>query len=346
MTTGLNIPQGSDAKKREQVSEHWRLEALRNGCDQVALEQVRQRALNASDVRSDPMMQGVIEQIVRDRAIAIASARGTRQPTTEARDKTARIGLDRSIAKATAVAECIKHLRIQAEDQLVSQDEVAAGFTLARLRAIRTENRGCIDDSMMASYERRLESLRQRRLDHRRRIEQFANRAIEAARTGRHDEVSRLLRKLSAHHVAHPDIVTDEDLLRIRRQVGEAGLCIEHRRAARELIRREREITKELRSLGLAINEFRNTATRADHRGAEYRQAFARYRQALIQLKHHDLEWLSGTILEIVSLLDDWEKHPDSAERQVESFVRWMKQLLHELYKAARSAERERKKMK
>ncbi|MCB9853566.1 MAG: hypothetical protein H6819_10760 [Phycisphaerales bacterium] len=330
-------------KQRQAIFDRWRVEIIRNSSDQLALEQVRQRAIHDPQVRSDSEIMRWVEQCVSERSREIAGNRPQRPDAAEQARfaRTTQFGAYEPSHEDVLNVVC--HLRLQAQEQLSREDEIAAGFTLNRLTALQQRYPDVVDASIVRSLTDAHKALGARRLTIAREIEIAAKRAVDAAFIGNHDVAAAAMRQIAAHHIAHPDILNDDAMDAIRQRVTLAAAHHQHEDAAVELMRREKEVTSELRALRSAIREFRHTARTTPHDSKDYQLAEKSYRKAVHEVRHHDREWLAGTILELVTLLDDWEDHPPSIDKQVDAFVNTLKSTLRKLHSDIRSAELSRR---
>lgn len=330
-------------KKRLAIVDRWRVEIIRNSCDQLSLEQVRQRAIHDPQVRNDPEIRRLVEQCVSDRSREIAATRIARPDADEPRRLTSSTRFGAFEPSNDDVVNVVNHLRLQAQEQLAREDETAAGFTLNRLTALQQRYPAVVDASIVRSLSDTYQAVRARRIAVAQTIEETAKRAVDAAYVGDHDVAAASMRQIAAHHIAHPDLLTDDAMDAIRSRVTLAAAHHQHEDAAEELLRREKEVSAELRALRAAIREFRRTARTTSHESDDYRSAERSYRRAVHEVRHHDREWLAGTILELVTLLDDWEDHPPSVDKQVDAFVSTLKSTLRKLHADIRYAEQSRR---
>lgn len=340
-----NNPQrpSSGRKQRQAILAQWQVEIVRGGADQIALERIRQRALHDRQVRDDPDLAAQIEQCIRERSNEIKRLRGTQEP---AASQAHAPHISRYISYDPTqrdILKIVERLRVQAREQLARHDEMAASFTLERLKSLMHDYPDVIDEAIIRPLLESHAVLKRRRREISDDIEILANTAANAAASGDHDAAAAAMRQLSAHHIAHPDILGDDAMDAIRERVLLAGARLSHEQAARDLMRREREVSDELRALRTAIRDYRQSAHADPHDSAAYRFSERAYRNAVRQVRHHDREWLAGTILELVGLLDDWEDHPRSADNQVDNFVRTLKSTLKQLHDEVRAAEKLRR---
>lgn len=327
-------------KHRQAVLAHWQVEIVRSGVDQLALEQIRQRAIHDPEVRNDPQLAAQIERCISERSNDIKRLHGTRVAAQPIRGASvSRFGaFDPTLDE---VRRIVDHLRLQGQEQIARNDEMALSFTLERLKSLQHEFPNAVDASALRPLADAHESLKQQRNAISHDIEMLARKAAEAAAVGDHDAAAAAMRQLSAYHITHPDLLSDEGIDAIRGRVMLAGAHRQHEEAAHELMRREREVRDELRALRDAIRNYRRAAHANPHDSTADRAAERAYRKAVREIRHLDREWLAGTILEIVGLLDDWEDHPKSADKQVEAFIRTLKSTLRELHADIRATDKQ-----
>ena len=330
-------------KHQQAVLAKWQVEIVRSGTDQLALEQIRQRALHDREVRDDPELAAQIERFIHDRSIEIHRTLG-RKPADANQSHPAHFshfaGYDPTREE---IAKIIDHLRQQAEDQLRRSDESAAGFTLERMKTLQREHPELVDNAILRPLLDAHDALRRQRRNIHHEIEALARKAVDAASSGDAETAAAAMRQLSAYHIAHPDTLTDDTMDDIRQRVLVAGARVQHEQAAKDLMRREREVSEELRTLRDTLADYRRSALADPHDSMAYRTAESAYRKAVREIRHHDREWLAATILELVGLLDDWEDHPRSADKQVDKFIQTLKSTLRQLHREIRQAERLRR---
>ncbi len=319
-------------KHRQAVLTRWRVEIMRGSADQVALEQIRQRILHDPEVRNDPQLASLIEQSIQERSNDIALSKPPQKLPSHRVDPDTRRGSHFPKTTSDDIQHVADSLRIKALEQLARNDEMAAGFTLDRLKSLQREHSDVVDASMLRRLFDAHNALRQRRLALHREIEELANKAEAGAAAGNLDETAAAMRQLSARHVMHPTLFSDDSIDAVRERVFVAGASRQQQEAAQELMRREREVSDELRSLYSAIHEYHCADRAAPGDNTSRSSPETAYRNAILSIRHHDREWLAGTVLELVDLLDDWVGHPTSADKQVDAFICDMKSMLKRLH--------------
>lgn len=324
-------------KHRQAILDHWRVETLRSGTDQIALEQIRQRAIHDPDVRNDPQLAAQVERCISERSSEITRMRGQRSATASQIHPAHFSQFAAYEPSPDDIRKTAKHLHMQAQDQIARNDEIAAGFTVERLRTLFRDYPEALDETAFRTILDLHEALKARRRNVAREIKALEDKATAAAAAGDHDATAASMRQLAAYHIAHPELLSDESMDAIRERVLVVGAHRQHEQAARELMSREREVSEELRQLRTAIQAYRRAALADPHDSTAHRSAERAFHKAVREIRHHDREWLAATILELVGLLDDWEDHPKSADKQVEAFIGTLKSTLKELHAELRS---------
>jgi hypothetical protein len=130
------------------------------------------------------------------------------------------------------------------------------------------------------------------------------------------------MRRLTAIHVAHPQLLDEPGLEDIRYDVaGTADERRQHRRTTQKLLERERAITAEIKTLAAAVRDFHRVACTLTDTSEEFRQAEKAYLRTIQEVRTYDTEWFSGVVLDLADLLAEWTVPPLGAEGQIDRFL-------------------------
>ncbi len=315
----------ADARRREAVYRRWCADILRETRDRPSLTRAEGRALNASDVRVDPELARMIHGFVLEQEAMLTQMERQRSVVEPAGARAVRHNLS---AAATAPARrapdpeaVLDDLAHRFRDHLVHFEEAGAQSVLAKIRTLQQEHPDQVGPEEPQHYAEQLERLANRRRAFTKHIGDLHDRAVAAARTGAEEGATRALRRLSTIHAARPQLLSDDHFRRIREDIIHASEEREHRRAAQQLVARERAVAAEIKKLTDIVHRFHTAARRVPHDTKAYRQAKAEYESALREVRSHDNEWLAGLILELTDLLEEWHDPSAHARHQLDHFL-------------------------
>lgn len=345
----------ADIKRREAKFERWRDEILRQAIDRTTMARVKSRALGDPEVRRDStlakMIQGFLSQREAEMARLKAQAKQDRalwrrpQPEDQEEERGGSAQADRADHPhdpSTEEAEKIlQRLNRQFRDYQSHLYEAEARSVVENIRALLERFPVLGADGKLDHYAASLEDLGRRRRTYQAQIEELGRRAVRAAEHGKHGLTATALRRLSSIHAAHPQLLPDGELSRIRNRITEASEHHEHRMAAKALVRTERAVAEELKHISGIIHHFHKVARRVPHDAEAYHHAQEEYHQAIKEVRSHDKEWLAGVVLELVDLLAEWHEAPHGAEVQVDHFIESVRSSLSHMRGEIREIERE-----
>jgi hypothetical protein len=347
----MEVPMSQDltAKQRDVVLQQWRSLIMREGRDLDSLERVSARALQDRDVRADAQLQSMVQAELERRRAELqreqqSEQRGQpsskppvkyRAATPRRDDPGWRTSPDftpefRPKARPTppptppppdpdqvAFHQLVEDLG----EALKGGDEDAARTVCTQLRTLHGRRSEIVSAADLERYEQRIEKLRARLEEFRGQIDTMAQDAITAARRGDAEAAAQLMRRLSAIHAAHPRLLDEPGLERIRQEIVGANEGHEDHLTTRRLIERERAVAAKMKRLAAAVNDFYRIVCTVPDTSAEFRRAEEVYLQALQEVRLHEEDWLAEFVLEFADVLAEWGVPPPGAEQQIDRFL-------------------------
>ncbi len=318
---------------------------MRAGSEIHVVEAEARRAMADPLVREDSALAAQIRDFVAHRVKEL------RQLKPIDNDEVARAGgpavkraapkLDDHHATEEEVRTSAHRLLEQFENYASHYFEPESKTIAERLAALQREHPKWVRIEYVQHCEATLARLSSRRQEFDNHIDALQRRLVHAAEVGEHDLARKLLQRLSSIHSMHPQVLSDDRFAEIRAEMSRAGKILEHRRSLDELVRRERQVSAEIRSLWHSVHHFHQMARTADHDGEDFRQAEADYRKAVREFQSHDSEWLSAMILELLDVLGDWTHPPPRVEAQLDRFVKSVRESLKHIHREIQQIERE-----
>ena len=325
---GMGTPR--ENRHREFLYQQFSAELLREARDPQALQAAALRALRASDVQSDPelsaMLRVQIAQLESELRARIAQQRAEldQSPGRATKPAATTNPFERkrlSVMTAAQIKTTYERLGHELHDYLVHYDLSSAHSALNRLTTLQQT----YPDAIPAAYVERvrldLQRVEQRAAEIRQQIQQLAAGAVAAAQRGEHDFVVTALKRLSSLHHSRPNLLGDLEFRRFRDAIQHASDEADHRRAAEELLARERAVAAELRTLLGFVRQFHETSRTIPHDAPRYLAAVAEYRRAVESIRSHDGEWLADLMLELDEMLEDLHDPTGRADQQVSRFI-------------------------
>jgi hypothetical protein len=334
------------AKERDAAFRHWQSVILRETRDLASLERIGAHALQDRDVRADAMLQNLVRaelercrsELQRDQQSETAldlppkyrlgaSRRddagwqplpsATPEPRAEARPPP-----QAPVPAAPAPAlVTFRRLAQTFSESLVRGDENEARATWEQMLALQEENSEIIPASALEQYEQRIKKLRARLVGFRSRIAAMAQQALVAVRRGDAQAAAKLMRRLSAIHIAHPALLDEARLEKFRNDIVHASEGHEDGLTSRKLVERERAVAAQMKRLAAAVHEFYRVVCAAPETSAEFHRAEEIYLRILHEVRLHEEDWLTEFVLELADVLAEWSVPPPGAEQQINCFL-------------------------
>jgi hypothetical protein len=227
-------------------------------------------------------------------------------------------------------------------ESLASGDEDAARATWNQMRTLHEKSGGIISASELERYAQRIEKLRARLEGFRGQIDTMARDALAAARRGDAEAAAKLMHRLSAIHVAHPRLLDEPGLERIRLDIVVANEGHEDGLMTRRLIERERAVAAKMKRLAAAVDDFHRIVCTVPETNAEFCRAEKVYLQVLEEVRLHEEDWLAEFVLELADVLAEWSVPPPGAEQQIDRFLEKVRGGIERIHKKMGEIDSER----
>ncbi len=338
------------AKQRDATLQKWRSLIMRECRDLSSLERISARALQDRDVRADAQLLSMVQAELERRRAELQREQQSEQraqpssrPPSKYRPSASRT--DESGWRTSPDADpeyrpearqvppdptppppdpdqvAYRQLIEDLGEALKGGDEDAARATLEQMRTLREKTGRIISASDLERYEQRIEKLRARLEGFRGQIDTMARDALTAARRGEAEAAAKLMRRLSAIHVAHPRLLDEPGLEKIRQEIVGANEGHEDRLTTHRLIERERAVAAKMKRLAAAVDDFHRIVCTVPETSAEFRRAEKVYLQVLEEVRLHEEDWLAEFVLELADVLAEWSVPPPGAEQQIDRFL-------------------------
>ncbi len=236
----------------------------------------------------------------------------------------------------------LERARLQFEDRADHFDEPGALAAIERIETLCARSGGLLSESTPATCRERMAELRAQCDAFRKQLDELARRAEEAARVGDDATAGWALRRMAAIHALRPALLPDDHYEHIRVRVEESADQIEHRAAARELVRRERAIAADIKTVAQIIRKFREVTRTVAVDDPVYRQAEREFREAAATVLSRDTDWMAGLLLELNELVDEIADQSGKAEHQVNYFMMSVRESLVTLRREIDTIQRRR----
>ncbi len=350
-STRMEAPMSEDltAKQRDAALQKWRSLIMRECRDLSSLERISARALQDRDVRADAQLLSMVQAELERRRAELQREQQNEQrdrsssgPPPKYRSSASRRDESgwqtspdfasefRAEARPTPPTAppppdpdqvAFRQLIEDLGEALKGGDEDAARVTLEQMRTLREKTGRIISASDLERYEQRIEKLRARLEGFRGQIETMARDALTAARRGEAETAAKLMRRLSAIHVAHPRLLDEPGLEKIRQEIVGADEGHEDRLTTHRLIERERAVAAKMKQLAAAVDDFHRIVCTVPETSDEFRRAEKAYLQVLEEVRLHEEDWLAEFVLELADVLAEWSVPPPGAEQQIDRFL-------------------------
>jgi hypothetical protein len=364
------MPEDLTAKQRDAALQQWRSLIVREGRDLDSLERISARALQDRDIRADAQLQSMVqaelqrcraelqrEQQSEQRGHPSSKAPPEYRSSDSRRDESGwrtsrevytehRPGVrpTPSVAPPPPDPDWVALHKLVADlsEALKSGDEDAARTVCRQLRTLHGRRSEIVSAADLERYEQRIEKLRARLEEFRGQIDAMARDALAAARRGDAETAAKLMRRLSAIHVAHPRLLDEPGLEKIHQDIVGANEGHEDRLATRRLIERERAVAAKMKRLATAVNVFHRTVCTVPETSAEFRRAEGVYLQVLQEIRLHEEDWLAEFVLELADMLAEWSVPPPGAEQQIDRFLEKVRVGIERIHKKMGEIDSER----
>ena len=315
-----------NTKQRDRVYQHWSGVIQRETRDLATLDLVAARALTDRAVRGDSTLESMIRADIENRRVELEQEIQIAQSSAAtAKSRLAEPSVQSEPTPAAIpekVRAVFKELAQTLSTSLEDGDEEDTRAVFAKIRALQKQSPEVIPATIVRQYEQRVKKLRDHLEQLKGEIVVLAEQAVSASRAGSKQDLARLMRRLTAIHVAHPRLLDEPGLEDVRRDVSVAAdERRQDRRTTQELLVRQRAIAAEIKKLAATIHEFHRVACAAPDTSEEFRAAEATYLRTIQKVRTYDTDWFSGVVLELADLLAQWTVPPLGAEGQIDRFL-------------------------
>jgi hypothetical protein len=369
----MEAPMSQDltAKQRDVALQQWRSLIMRECRDLDSLKRISARALQDRDVQADAQLQSMVraeldrrraelqrEQQSEQRSQASSKPPPKHRSSASRPDESgwrtsrdvypeyrpdARPAPPDTAPPAPDPDQVAFSRLVQAfRESLASGDEDAARATWNQMRTLHEKSGGIISASELERYAQRIEKLRARLEGFRGQIDTMARDALAAARRGDAEAAAKLMHRLSAIHVAHPRLLDEPGLERIRLDIVVANEGHEDGLMTRRLIERERAVAAKMKRLAATVNDFHRIVCTVPDTSAEFRRAEEVYLQVLQEVRLHEEDWLAEFVLELADVLAEWSVPPPGAEQQIDRFLEKVRGGIERIHKKMGEIDSER----
>jgi hypothetical protein len=353
------MSQDLTAKERNTAYQHWCSLIARESHDPAALERMSARALHDRDVCADGLLRSMVQaeleryqaelqreaqQGRQSRAPAAplakhypSAARRTdfdlpRFPSNDSWSEGAPPATPATPPPPDPDQVAFYQLAEDLSEALKGGDEGAARTVCAQMRALHQRRSEIVSTAELERYEQRVTKLHAQLDDHGGQIAALAQQARAAARAGDAPAAVKLMHRLTAIHVAHPRLLDEAGLARMRNDVAHANEGHEDGVITRKLIERERAVAAEMKRLASAVSEFHRAVFSHPESRAAFRRAARVYLGVLREIHLHEKDWLAEFVLELGDVLANWSVPPPGAEQQIDRFLEKVRAALQRIH--------------
>ena len=151
-----------------------------------------------------------------------------------------------------------------------------------------------------------------------------------------------LTRRIWAIHALFPILLPEETARAHQDRIARISDEHEQRESARDLLIRERAVAAEIKKLAAIIHHFHEVTEGMEPDDPEYRTAEQSYHAAVLAVRGHDNEWLTGLLLELETLLEEVHDASGRAEAQVDRFLASVRSALAQMRREIHTIRTER----
>jgi hypothetical protein len=369
----MEAPMSEDltAKQRDAALQQWRSLIMRECRDLDSLERISARALQDRDIRADAQLLSMVQAELERRRAELQREQQSEQraqpssrPPPKYRSSASRpdesgwrtshddypeyrpgarpAPPDPTPPPPDPDQVAYRQLVEDLGEALKGGDEDAARTVCTQLRTLHARRNEIVSAADLERYEQRIEKLRARLEEFRGQIDTMVREALAAARRGDAEAAAKLMRRLSAIHVAHPRLLDKPGLERIRQDIAGANEGHEDRLTTRRLIECERAVAAKMKRLAAAVNDFHCIVCTVPETSAEFRRAEEVYLQVLQEVRLHEEDWLAEFVLEFADMLAEWSVPPPGAEQQIDRFLEKVRVGIERIHKKMGEIDSER----
>ena len=332
-------------KHRQDVYQQVCAEIMSSAVDLVSLQASASRALNNSEVITDPVLNSMIRAFIAQREAALRH-RPLSEVERERQEQASKLqhAFEYRPRSAFPTKEelVMSFGRLQREfDSFLAQFEEAAALkTLDKMRDLRQRFPVHVAAAELQRCEEQYDKLLRRAGTYRRQLREAAERAAEAAQRGDTCTSTWLIRRFQAVHRLFPNLLPADRLEVMVADIQRSGEIHETQEAARSLVQREREIAAQIKDLAGVIHRFHELSQKLPSDHNAYRRAELNYKRAVEEIRRLDTAWLTSLMLELEQLLDELDDPTGEMHTQLDQFLSRVRTALNRLCLEIRARQR------
>jgi hypothetical protein len=323
-------------RRRQDLYQQFCAEIFSSAVDSDSLRTAARRALQHPDVSSDPVLSSMLASFISQREAALRTG-GT--PAEEHQRSAERSKLQKAFdvkpgeefPTQERTRAAFGRLQQELERALAQFDEAASLAVLQQMRALRQRYPAHLDVCELQACEELHDRFLKRTGLYRRQIELLAQRGAAAGSSGDEQTAGWVLRRLYAIHTLLPNLLDEQRLRQLEREIAQSSRLHEEREAARELLVREREIAARIKNLAGIVHRYHEVVQRLSPTDNAYRRAELNYRWAVEQIREMDTEWLTSVLLQLETLIADLEDPRGVLQDQLDRFIAKVREALNRL---------------
>jgi hypothetical protein len=335
-------------KHRHDVYQRFCAEIMSRAVDTASLQAAASRILSHPDVCADSLLGSMLRSFIGEREAALRAARVTPEEEQRRRDQASKLHSGFSgrhpseFPSKREITERLGRFQREFDNCLAQFEETLALRALEKIREIRQKYPVHVPAGDLQTAEEQYDRLLKRAGAYRRQIKDLALRGAAAAREGDPETANWVLKRLDAIHALLPNLLTQEDLRRLREGIGRCGEEHETEEAIHELVERKKEVAGQIKRLAGTIHRFHQISGKVPPDDPAYRRTEANYRRAVEEIRHLDTEWLSGLVIELETLLRDLEDPTGVMQNKLDHFIDNVRSALNRLCLEIRAHQRNR----
>jgi len=334
----------TDYKHREALYQIRCAEIMREARDLKSLAAAAQRALNHPEVRSDPLLAGMLRSYIAEREVEFAARARARTESTRSqpieRSVFRRLG-EKTYHARERVRRELSKFRLLLEEDLAHYNVPGARKGAQRIEELRRRYPAYVEPEVVTRCREQVERLEQKLVQFREQLERLYEQGLQAAEAGQAERALWISRRIAAVHDMLPAVLPREQFERYHGGITAALQSVEARETARELLQQERIIAAEIKRLGAIVHRYHKFLRNPPADPQILGQARAEYEQAVEQVRQRDQEWLASVMLRLDALIGDLRDPTGKAGMQVDRFLERVRDALVHIRREIRAIQAE-----
>lgn len=323
-------------KHRQDVYQQLCSEILSTAVDLASLQSVAARVLNHPEVASDSVLGSMVRAFIAEREAALQAVM---TPAQKEALKAQRSKLQRAFdapgwskyPTKEALLPVLARLQRDFDGCLAQFEESRALQLLDKLRDLRRRYPVHVAAADLQRCEEQYDRLLKRAGQYRRQIQGLSAQGAAAARDGDDKTAAWVVRRLQAINTLLPNLLPARELERLQAEIFHSGRVRETRELRREFIEHQQKVAAKIRDLAGVIYRFHELAGKLSPEHEAYRRADLNYRRAVEEIRGMDTEWLSGLVLQLETLMEDFDDPTGDIHNQLDRFIASVRTALNRL---------------